>query len=276
MVFLAISTKFQTSGFGTLVMNRLKTHAQSIGMQYFMTFADNNAIEFFRKQGFTTKPDKQELRWLMHESRWRGYIKEYSGSTPMQCKVHERVHYDSLRETINKQIDFVLQSVRDLSSRKVFKGLDLKENGGKDFEFDEIAGLLEAGWTKEDYEAVKAQEEKTFEDQCLDILNALHDHDMAWPFRKAVEAKQAPDYYTVITEPMWIERIFEKLKGQEYSEREMFKKDVNLIFENARKYNAKDTYFFKAADIMQAYAQMMLEKLKETAQDAENRKKQAV
>jgi hypothetical protein len=28
-------------------------HAQSLGMQYFATYADNNAIEFFKKQGFT-------------------------------------------------------------------------------------------------------------------------------------------------------------------------------------------------------------------------------
>ena len=32
VVFLAIATKFQTNGFGTLVLNRLKVHAQSLGM----------------------------------------------------------------------------------------------------------------------------------------------------------------------------------------------------------------------------------------------------
>lgn len=86
IVFLAIATKFQTNGFGTLVLNRLKVHAQSIGMQYFATYADNNAIEFFRKQGFTKHIQ-------MSYERWRGYIKEYSGSTMMQCKIHKNIDY---------------------------------------------------------------------------------------------------------------------------------------------------------------------------------------
>lgn len=53
IVFLAISTSEQVKGYGTRLMNRLKAHAQTVGIQYFVTYADNNAIEYFRKQGFT-------------------------------------------------------------------------------------------------------------------------------------------------------------------------------------------------------------------------------
>ena len=53
IVFLAISTSEQVKGYGTRLMNRLKAHAQTLGIQYFVTYADNNAIEYFRKQGFT-------------------------------------------------------------------------------------------------------------------------------------------------------------------------------------------------------------------------------
>jgi histone acetyltransferase len=57
-------------------MNRLKDHAQREGLQYFLTYADNNAIEFFRKQGFNQKG-------YMPENRWKGFIKDYNGSTMM-------------------------------------------------------------------------------------------------------------------------------------------------------------------------------------------------
>jgi hypothetical protein len=30
-------------------MNKLKDHAQKEGLQYFLTYADNNATEFFKK-----------------------------------------------------------------------------------------------------------------------------------------------------------------------------------------------------------------------------------
>lgn len=49
---------------------------------------------------------------------------------------------------------------------------------------------------------------------------------------------------------MWIERVREKLQNREYTERNMFKRDILLIFENARVYNAKDTIFYKFADIV--------------------------
>ena len=49
IVFLAITTSEQVKGYGTRLMNKLKDHAQKEGMQYFLTYADNNAIEYFRK-----------------------------------------------------------------------------------------------------------------------------------------------------------------------------------------------------------------------------------
>jgi histone acetyltransferase len=100
----------------------------------------------------------------------------------------------------------------------------------------------------------------------------LNEHENAWPFRQPVPQKQAPDYYNVIKEPMWIERIKEKLKNCEYTEREQFKYDINLIFENAKVYNLKDSFFYKLAEILKTFCQPMLDKLKETKQDAENRK----
>lgn len=52
----------------------------------------------------------------------------------------------------------------------------------------------------------------------------------------------------------------------------MFKKDIILIFDNARIYNAKDTIFYKFADILQTFAQPLMDKLKETKKDVEVRR----
>ena len=53
---------------------------------------------------------------------------------------------------------------------------------------------------------------------------------------------------------MWLEKVKENLDKGLYVHRDMFKKDIQLIFENARIYNAKDTIFHKFADILQTYA----------------------
>ena len=93
IVFLAITTSEQVKGLGTRLMNKLKDHAQKEGLQYFLTYADNNAIEFFRKQGFNPKG-------FMQENRWKGYIKDYNGSTMMQCQIIKDIDYINISETL--------------------------------------------------------------------------------------------------------------------------------------------------------------------------------
>lgn len=72
---------------------------------------------------------------------------------------------------------------------------------------------------------------------------------------------------------MWLQKVKEKLDKGAYTQREMFKKDILQIFENARIYNAKDSIFYKFADILQTFTQPLLDKLKETKLDIEIRKK---
>lgn len=72
---------------------------------------------------------------------------------------------------------------------------------------------------------------------------------------------------------MWLEKVKENLDKGLYAQRDQFKKDVILIFDNARVYNAKDTIFYKFADILQTFSQPLLDKLKETKTDTEIRKK---
>lgn len=53
IAFCAISGTEQVRGFGTVLMNNTKKHVQQQGIEYFLTFADNYAIGYFQKQGFT-------------------------------------------------------------------------------------------------------------------------------------------------------------------------------------------------------------------------------
>jgi histone acetyltransferase len=51
-----------------------------------LTYADNNAIEYFRKQGFSKTP-------RMPPSRWKGYIKDYDGGTLMGCYLNKMIDF---------------------------------------------------------------------------------------------------------------------------------------------------------------------------------------
>ena len=47
---------------------------------------------------------------------------------------------------------------------KIHPSLEFANRAGKDYDFPEISGLLEAGWTQQLYEEARGSEEKTFEE----------------------------------------------------------------------------------------------------------------
>ena len=84
-----------------------------------------------------------------------------------------------------------------------FKGLDFPASQpGKEYSFDEIPALQAAGWTKEEYEREKLADERSFEEQCEEIINFLLAHENSWPFRRPVDTKQVRDYNEIIKKPM--------------------------------------------------------------------------
>jgi histone acetyltransferase len=107
----------------------------------------------------------------------------------MQCKIHKGIDYENISSIIKQQRNFIINQIHRVINQKIYPPLDFQANGGKDFDFQDIAGLLEAGWTKRTYETAKGTEEKSFEEQCNDILKTLYDHENAWPFRQAVSAR---------------------------------------------------------------------------------------
>jgi histone acetyltransferase len=87
IVFCAITSSEQVKGYGTRIMNHLKEHVKTEQIEYFLTYADNYAIGYFKKQGFTKQVS-------MTKERWKGYIKEYDGGTLMECRINPKVtHY---------------------------------------------------------------------------------------------------------------------------------------------------------------------------------------
>lgn len=108
IAFLAITSTEQIKGFGTRLMNKLKQEMQKRKVEYLMTYADNLALGYFRKQGFS-KDCK------MSPQRWKGYIKDYEGGTMMECLVHPTIDYSKISEIIKKQKEFVIQKIKELS-----------------------------------------------------------------------------------------------------------------------------------------------------------------
>jgi histone acetyltransferase len=53
IAFCAVSASQQVKGYGTKIMNLVKRQAVIENLEYFITYADNYAIGYFKKQGFS-------------------------------------------------------------------------------------------------------------------------------------------------------------------------------------------------------------------------------
>ena len=81
-------------------------------MMYFLTYADNYAVGYFRKQGFS-----KEI--TLDRSVWAGYIKDYEGGTIMQCKMLPKVDYLRTAELFAQQREAILTKIRQLSKSHI-------------------------------------------------------------------------------------------------------------------------------------------------------------
>jgi len=78
----------------SLTFPRLAFSLQNI--YHFLTYADEYAIGYFKKQGFS-----KEIK--VPRSGYVGYIKDYEGATLMGCELNPRIPYTEFSNIIRKQ-----------------------------------------------------------------------------------------------------------------------------------------------------------------------------
>ena len=262
IAFCAISSAEQVKGYGTRLMNHLKEYVcEKENMTHLITFADNNAVGYFAKQGFTKDV-------MMPREKWVGYIKEYDGGTIMECHLSAQVSYTDFPVMIREQRRAVSEKVRELSTAHlVHPGLKHFEGDGAKKPLEDparqIPGLRDAGWTPPGpprYRLVHpgcgdgAPTRENLHRFMRAMINLVTSHQDAWPFLDAINPDEVPDYYDVVKDPVYVELIKERVEGGEYyASLEMFAADFRLMFNNCRLYNAPDTVFFKCAARLEAF-----------------------
>jgi histone acetyltransferase len=97
IAFCAVTAAEQVKGFGTRLMNSTKQAARDHdALSHFLTYADNNAVGYFLKQGFTRSI-------TLPREVWGGFIKDYDGGTLMECVLHPRLPYGDLAGMLRQQ-----------------------------------------------------------------------------------------------------------------------------------------------------------------------------
>lgn len=73
------------------------------------------------------------------------------------------------------------------------------------------------------------------------LLDDIAKHRCAWPFMRPVRPAEAPDYFTIIKNPIDVGRIKSNLNMGKYTSDYEVMKDIQLIFENCDIYNARNS-----------------------------------
>lgn len=246
IAFCAVTASEQVKGFGTLIMNHLKACIQKQKIGWFLTYADNYAIGYFAKQGFT-----KDL--TVAKKRWEGYIKDYDGGTMMQCEIHPQIDYTNTKEMIKAQREHIFDKMRShLKSEVVFDGV---VGGPKLTDPYDIPGVHASGWTKEIVEelASKRQAMISLQEQLHSILKDLLNTKFVWPYTKPVDVERYPEYKKIIKDPIDLRMIKQRiLAGNFYTSKEIFRKDIQRMCDNCRTFNPTpgNAYYKTAGQVL--------------------------
>ncbi|KAI6181133.1 hypothetical protein M3Y98_00796200 [Aphelenchoides besseyi] len=241
IVFCAITASEQVKGYGTHMMNHLKDyHVRVLNVYHFLTYADEFALGYFKKQGFCA-----EIR--LAKSRYHGYIKDYEGATLMECEMQPQMLYTEYADVVKNMADLFQITQNHLYPHvgKKYGGIEhlfQETPKGKQLERSKIPGfeslndICDPGPASADYmHSIRT------------IMNKLKASQHSWPFLEPVDADTVPEYYDYIMFPMNLRTIGERIKDGYYVHERLFIADVKRMLHNCYRFNAANTPYYQCA-----------------------------
>uniref|UniRef100_A0A8B9J5T8 histone acetyltransferase n=1 Tax=Astyanax mexicanus TaxID=7994 RepID=A0A8B9J5T8_ASTMX len=247
IVFCAVTSNEQVKGYGTHLMNHLKEYHIKHEILNFLTYADEYAIGYFKKQGFS-----KDIK--VPKAKYVGYIKDYEGATLMGCELNPSIPYTEFSVIIKKQKEIIKKLIerKQAQIRKVYPGLSCFKEGVRQIPIESIPGIRETGW-KPVGKGKEVKDPDQLYSTLKTILQQVKSHQNAWPFMEPVKKNEAPGYYQVIRFPMDLKTMSERLKSRYYTTRKLFMADMQRIFTNCREYNPPESEYYKCANLLEKF-----------------------
>ncbi|KAI1333022.1 histone acetyltransferase GCN5 [Xylariaceae sp. FL0255] len=259
IVFCAVASDQQVKGYGAHMMAHLKDYVRATSpIMHFLTYADNYATGYFQKQGFT-----KEI--TLDKSVWMGYIKDYEGGTLMQCSMVPRIRYLEVGRMLLKQKETVQAKIRLLSKSHVIHQPPQQWANGNVTPIDplSIPAIRATGWSPGMDELAREPRHGPHFNELRRFLSQIQFHKQAWPFLNPVNKDEVADYYNVITNPMDLSTIEDKLEHDLYAAPKDLVADLKLIFSNCRQYNDASTVYTKCAGKLEKYMWTLIKEIPE-------------
>ena len=239
IAFCAVSSIQQIRGYGGHLMAQVTTYCQALGIHNLLTYADNSAVGYFKRQGFT-------LEINFDPKFWRHCIKDYQGATLVHCKIHPDIDYLHLNAVIDCQKKLASQLMPDSELMTV-----------SEWPVTSIKGLK-----------ITSRPKANIVDQMRLIVMKTKQHRRAWPFLKPVSKNEAPNYLEIVAQPMDLSLLEKNVNEGKYHTIDQFERDLRLIFSNCYQYNGLDSVYSKSAKELEEYVNTLMAKSRVSARRA--------
>ncbi|KAI0875194.1 histone acetyltransferase GCN5-like protein [Hypoxylon argillaceum] len=259
IVFCAVASDQQVKGYGAHMMAHLKDYVRATSpVMHFLTYADNYATGYFQKQGFSKEITLEKYIWM-------GYIKDYEGGTLMQCSMVPRIRYLEVGRMLLKQKETIQAKLRLLSKSDVLYQPPKQWADGAVTPIDplSIPSIKATGWSPGMDELAREPRHGPYFNELQRFLSQIQFHKQAWPFANPVNRDEVADYYNVITSPMDLSTIEDKLRQDLYATPKDLVHDMKLIFSNCRQYNDASTVYSKCAAKLEKYMWSLIKDIPE-------------
>jgi len=234
LVFLAVSTSEQGKSLGKELMKELKEIAIRLKIKAIITCADNNAINFFKKQGFSKSI-------AFPYSLWVGYIKEYEEITIMEFILPMNLKYLKISVLVIHFYQTLFKKLKKcrflkLSKKKYLRETDhnckkkIKKTDSKLIFFN-FSNLI-----------CENQNARLFEISAIEFLNKMKISAIIKPFLEPVDTNStgAKDYFKITPIPMDLRTVEEKFRSKKFFlNPKIFQNNILFIIQNCQSYNGK-------------------------------------
>jgi histone acetyltransferase len=252
IAFLAVDSALARKGYGRVLMQYLKTVLQSVEIYDILTCADNQALQYFKKQGFNDRDI------MMDPQRYVGRLKEYTQVTLVHCQIVPHMDYIRFATIFEEIIKFTEARIGTHCRPPIFdKSLIWTPTPQSptfvSMPLPELIRRTELGVRGEAEKRKMADYNKRMAElrgKCLRILEQLQeDPEIADLFQRPVTEIVAPGYFSRISRPMDLQTIERRLKRfpDFYKRPSVFAADVMLMVENCKTYNDAETPYYRIA-----------------------------
>jgi len=255
VVFCAITSNEQVKGYGSHLMNHLKDYHIRNGVLNLLTLADNLAIGYFKKQGYSANIK-------LTRPVYQGYIKDYEGATLMGCELNSKIVYVEFTAVVRKQKEILKKLIekKQADIKKIHPGLDCFKDGVRQIPVENIPGILETGlplppqtFSRNTRNSDEKADSEHLHNVLNTILKACKNHQSSWPFLYPVDPIAVPDYYVHMKFPMDLKTMTERLKSNYYCNKSLFIADMKRILTNCRDYNPPESEYYNCANIIERW-----------------------